>query len=58
MTPVEHTLAMARVLPGARLRILDPGGHLSILEHPDAVNDELRDLVEGAWTLAGARGLT
>ncbi len=57
MTPVEHSLAMARVLPGARLKILDPGGHLAILEHPDAVNAELRDLFDGAWSLAQARGL-
>jgi len=57
MTPVEHTRAMARLLPGARVRVLDPGGHLSILEHPEAVNEELRDLVDAAWVLAGARGL-
>ena len=57
MTPVEHSRAMARALPGARLRVLDPGGHLAILEHPDAVNGELRDLFDGAWALAGARGL-
>ena len=57
MTPVEHSLAMAQVLPGARLRILDPGGHLAILEHPDEVNLELRDLLDGAWALAGIRGL-
>ncbi len=58
MTPVEHTLAMARVLPGARLRVLDPGGHLAILEHPEAVNDELRDLFDGpgGWPVPAGCG--
>lgn len=57
MTPVEHTRAMARVLPGAQVRILDPGGHLSILEHPERVNADLRDLLDDAWELAAQRGL-
>lgn len=57
MTPVEHSHAMARAVPGARLRVLDPSGHMALLEHPDEVNDELRDLVDGAWRLAKARGL-
>ncbi len=57
MTPVEHTYAMARALPGARVRIFDPGGHLSILEHPDDVNDEIRRLIDDSWSLAGSRDL-
>jgi pimeloyl-ACP methyl ester carboxylesterase len=57
MTPVEHTRAMARALPGAQVTILDPGGHLSILEHPDRVNSDLRELFDDAWALAGKRGL-
>ncbi len=57
MTPVEHTRAMARELPGAHVTILDPGGHLSILEHPERINADLRDLFDDAWELAGKRGL-
>lgn len=57
MTPVEHSRAMARAVPGARLRILDPAGHMALLEQPDEVNAELRDHLDAAWRLAVARGM-
>ena len=46
MTPTSHSETMVRVLPGAELVILDPGGHLVMLERPDDVNAYLFDLIE------------
>jgi pimeloyl-ACP methyl ester carboxylesterase len=37
---------MVRALPGAELVVLDPGGHLVMLERPDDVNGHLFDLLE------------
>jgi pimeloyl-ACP methyl ester carboxylesterase len=48
LTPADHTRAMLRVVPGAELVVLDPGGHLVLLERPDDVNAHLIDLVERA----------
>src|SRR5262249_36264454 len=48
LTPADHTRAMLRVVPGAELVVLDPGGHLVMLERPDDVNGHLIDLVERA----------
>jgi pimeloyl-ACP methyl ester carboxylesterase len=39
-------------IPGAELEVLDPGGHLVMLERPDDVNGHLIDLLERV-----ARGL-
>jgi pimeloyl-ACP methyl ester carboxylesterase len=52
LTPPEHSRRMLRVLPGAELVELDPGGHLVILEHPDDVNGHLFDLFDRAVRLA------
>ncbi len=57
MTPVTHTHALAHQIPGAHVTILDPAGHLAMLEHPDRVNTELRRFVDGSWGLARQRGL-
>lgn len=38
LTPASHSLAMTRALPQAELVVLDPGGHLLMLERPDDVN--------------------
>jgi pimeloyl-ACP methyl ester carboxylesterase len=46
LTPPSHSEAMVHVLPGAELEILDPGGHLVMLERPDDVNSLLFDLIE------------
>lgn len=45
MTPADHSREMVERVPGAELVILPDGGHLVMLEHPDVVNEHLRDLV-------------
>ena len=46
LTPADHSRAMLRIVPGAELVVLDPGGHLVLLERPDDVNSHLIDLLE------------
>jgi len=41
-TPLSLHEAMAALIPGARLAVIDRCGHLSTLEQPDAVKAELR----------------
>ncbi|HVQ87952.1 MAG TPA: alpha/beta hydrolase [Actinomycetes bacterium] len=48
VTPSDHSRAMVNVLPGVELVVLDPGGHLIMLERPDDVNSHLFDLLERA----------
>ncbi|MFJ3500653.1 MULTISPECIES: alpha/beta fold hydrolase [unclassified Streptomyces] len=45
VTPSSHTEAIAALLPGAELVIVPDGGHLVMLEHPEAVTDRLADLL-------------
>jgi len=45
MTPADHSREMVEQVPGAELAILPDAGHLLMLEHPDAVTELLRDLV-------------
>jgi pimeloyl-ACP methyl ester carboxylesterase len=52
LTPPEHSRQIVRALPGAELVVLDPGGHLVMLERPDDVNDHLFDLIERAGSAA------
>ena len=52
LTPPDHSRALVRGIPGAELEVLDPGGHLVMLERPDDVNALLIDLLERV-----ARGL-
>jgi len=42
LTPLELSEEIAAAIPGAQLEIIDDSGHLSTLEHPDAVNRTLR----------------
>lgn len=46
LTPPEHSHQLVRGIPGAELEVLDPGGHLVMLERPDDVNGYLFDLLE------------
>ncbi|MGO4750271.1 alpha/beta fold hydrolase, partial [Streptomyces sp. 2MCAF27] len=48
ITPMEHSEAIAEVLPGASLVIVEEGGHLVMLEHPEEVNGHLIDLLAQA----------
>jgi len=50
MTPLEHSEAIARELPEARLIIAADSGHLLMLEHPELVNSALVEVVEAALT--------
>ncbi|WP_030318612.1 alpha/beta fold hydrolase [Streptomyces flavochromogenes] len=45
VTPSSHTEAIADLLPEAELVIVPDGGHLVMLEHPEAVTDRLADLL-------------
>jgi pimeloyl-ACP methyl ester carboxylesterase len=53
ITPEEHSRDMIRAVPGAELVIIPECGHLIICEHPDVVNQHLRDLAARALRLAG-----
>ncbi len=46
LTPLSHSEALARALPGARLIVVPNSGHLLMLEHPEAVNRPLLELIE------------
>lgn len=50
LTPYEHSEAIAAALPAARLRILERTGHLSMLERPHEVNEELAQVITRAVT--------
>ena len=41
-TPVGDAQEMARLIPGATLRVIEGAGHLPNLERPEAFNAELR----------------
>ncbi|MEV6394174.1 alpha/beta hydrolase [Streptomyces sp. NPDC051907] len=45
VTPSSHSEAIADILPDAELVIVPDGGHLVMLEHPEAVTDRLADLL-------------
>ncbi|GGP91057.1 lipase [Streptomyces roseolilacinus] len=52
VTPRSHTEAIAALLPGAELVLVPDGGHLVMLEHPEAVTARLRELLVRAGALA------
>ncbi|MFF8835958.1 alpha/beta fold hydrolase [Streptomyces sp. NPDC015130] len=53
VTPSSHTEAIAGLLPDAELVIVPDGGHLVMLEHPEAVTDRLADLLVRAGAVLG-----
>ncbi|GAA3392011.1 alpha/beta hydrolase [Streptomyces roseoviridis] len=57
VTPTSHTEAIAGLLPDAELVIVPDGGHLVMLEHPEAVTDRIADLLvrAGAAPAGGPR---
>ena len=55
LTPEEHSRDIVREVPGAELIVVPAAGHLLICEHPEVVNRAIRELVERAERLAGAR---
>ncbi|MGW2326667.1 alpha/beta fold hydrolase [Streptomyces sp. NPDC001700] len=55
ITPMEHSEAIAELLPGAELVVVEDGGHLVILEHPEVVNGHLAELL--TQVVGGAGGV-
>jgi pimeloyl-ACP methyl ester carboxylesterase len=55
LTPEEHSRDIVRAVPGAELVVVPDAGHLLLLEYPEVVNRAIRELVERARRLAGAR---
>jgi len=47
VTPLHLSEEIAGATPGARLAVIEDCGHLSAMERPDAVNDELRRWLSG-----------
>ena len=43
LTPPDHAVEMAELLPNSRLHLLENIGHMSTIEAPDAVNHHLLD---------------
>ncbi|MCX4982876.1 alpha/beta fold hydrolase [Streptomyces sp. NBC_00572] len=58
VTPSSHTEAIADLLPDAELVIVPDGGHLVMLEHPEAVTDRLADLLVRAGAVPEAAAAT
>ncbi|MEU1803871.1 alpha/beta hydrolase [Streptomyces sp. NPDC019937] len=56
ITPMEHSEAIAELLPGAELVVVEDGGHLVILEHPEVVNGHLAELL--TQVVGGAGGVS
>jgi len=52
LTPLAHSAAMAAQLPDAELLVVQGGGHLAMMEHPDPVNDALLALLDRAFAAA------
>jgi pimeloyl-ACP methyl ester carboxylesterase len=55
MTPVDHSRAIAQLLPRAKYVELPDSGHMVLLEHPDVVGSALLDLVERSARFVAAR---
>ncbi|WP_228976658.1 alpha/beta fold hydrolase [Streptomyces sp. DH12] len=52
VTPGSHTEAIAALLPQAELVVVEDGGHLVMLEHPETVTGHLAALLVRAGALA------
>jgi pimeloyl-ACP methyl ester carboxylesterase len=48
LTPPEHSEAIAEALPEAAHVVVPDSGHMVILERPDEVNRQLRELIRRA----------
>lgn len=46
LTPLGHSMSIAAAVPGARLEVVPTAGHMAMLERPDMVVEQLRDLIE------------
>jgi pimeloyl-ACP methyl ester carboxylesterase len=57
VTPFRHTTVLMDALPEARTLVLDPCGHMAMIERHDAVDAVLEDLIRRAVTAGTAPGL-
>lgn len=48
MTPVEHSRRLAEAIPNSEFVEVSEGAHLMLMDHAEAVNDELRIFLERA----------
>lgn len=44
-SPVEQHQAMAALVPGSQIQVIEDAGHMSTMEQPEAVNQVLRDFL-------------
>ena len=56
LTPVTHSEEIARLLPDAKLVIIQNGGHVALMEFSDTVNRHLADLLTRAMKAAASTG--
>ena len=54
-TPVAYAFALADLIPHAKLAVIPQAGHLLNAEAPDAVNQLLREHLEGAMKQGAAQ---
>ena len=54
-TPAFRSLEIARLVPGARLAIVEGVGHYLQLERPDEFNQAVREFLSGHGLLPGSR---
>jgi pimeloyl-ACP methyl ester carboxylesterase len=46
LTPLAHSEAIVSALPNADLVVVEDGGHVALLEHPDTVNAAIMEFLE------------
>jgi pimeloyl-ACP methyl ester carboxylesterase len=46
LTPPDHSAEIVRRVPGAEHVVIEDGGHIIMLEHPDVVDEQLEALIE------------
>jgi pimeloyl-ACP methyl ester carboxylesterase len=46
LTPLAHSEAIVEALPHAELLVVDDGGHVALLEHPETVNAAILEFLE------------
>ena len=56
LTPVKEAILLTDAIPGARLRLLADTAHLLPLERPEAVSEEVSQLLASRSNSAGAQG--
>jgi cation diffusion facilitator CzcD-associated flavoprotein CzcO/pimeloyl-ACP methyl ester carboxylesterase len=57
LTPVSHARTLAGALPDARLVVVPGCGHMLPMERPEALNEELRELLARATAPRAAAGV-